>query len=417
MFLGQIPLDQYLSIPASTHGISGGAVNATSITYTIYDGTNVVAGPTNMTLVSGKTGCYLDQLQVTDALGFEGGKTYGVLIEATVDGVDDQEWHTFSVIGAASSALTASPVLIWKDEAAANNRTLFVDLVLSADHNVPLTGATVSGFIWKPGASAFAAMAGAVTEVGFGLYKVVLAAGDVDTEGFGVLRFTAASAADRLVPIGFLEKKRAFEVLTTDLTLADSLGKLLADNLPLLVNRLGAFTGTGVETVKGFLDALANSSKQKPSGWTNFQSMRDALNYIGGNVLASWGDILDVKGQTTAIHAEASQPVYTCRLSYVADDTAGADEYTVSFQKNGASLGSATPKPTAVLMKLLRRTDGSEIMGSTAMTKLGSTEYYRLDASGLSRLAAGEAAIVEITLVFPMPTLPVVLTEVVGREA
>jgi hypothetical protein len=409
MNLGTISLGGTIGIPAF-------AASATAITYTVRgDDGAVVTGPTAMDAVSGETDCYLSLLAATTAAGFVAGKQYSVLIEATVAAASVYEWHTFNV-EAETPAICAPVWTVFKGETAAANRAVFVDMVLAGGSRARATGLTVTVTIWKPGSAEFAAIAGSVAEVGYGSYKIALAAGDVDTEGFGLLRCTAASAVDVVVPVWFLHKARLLEAATADLTLAGSAGKLIADDLPLLINRLGAFTGTGVETVLGWLNAMANGGATKPAGWTEFQSAYSALSVIGGDIAALSPSILSTSAGVTSLVSEATAAIYTARVAYLADDVASADEYTVSFQRNGANIPGGGATPTAVQIKAYKRLDGS-LLFTDVMTKIGSTSYYKYDAAGAARLGIGDSAVVEMTLVFPMPTAPVRVSEVISREA
>jgi hypothetical protein len=70
-------------------------------------------------------------------------------------------------------------------------------MVLSSDHVSPATGKTVSGFVSLDGA-AEVALTNSVSEVGNGLYKVNLAAVDLNGS-FVALRFTATSCDPTLI--------------------------------------------------------------------------------------------------------------------------------------------------------------------------------------------------------------------------
>jgi hypothetical protein len=99
-YLGSWKIDDYVNIPAHTHKFStGAAFDATSITYRVYeDETNVeIVADQAMTKFDAETGFYLNRCQLTAAAGFEKGKTYTVLLKATVDGVAGTASHTFQV--------------------------------------------------------------------------------------------------------------------------------------------------------------------------------------------------------------------------------------------------------------------------------------------------------------------------------
>lgn len=72
-------------------------------------------------------------------------------------------------------------------------------LVQNSDHVTFKTGATPSGFISKDG-GAFAALTNSPVEIGNGAYKVDLTAAELNADKV-ILRFTAAGADDRLIPV------------------------------------------------------------------------------------------------------------------------------------------------------------------------------------------------------------------------
>lgn len=91
MYLGSWKIDDYLTIPITTHRFSSGAAYAaTTISYRIYeDNTNTeIVADTGMSNFDAETGMYLGRLALAAATGFEKGKCYTVLTKATVDGVE-----------------------------------------------------------------------------------------------------------------------------------------------------------------------------------------------------------------------------------------------------------------------------------------------------------------------------------------
>jgi hypothetical protein len=99
-YLGSWAINDYLVIKANTHRLSSGAAyGASSITYRIYEDANSaeIVSDTSMDEFDSVTGFYLEQVQLTPAAGFEAGKCYTVLIQATVDGVSATKSDTFQI--------------------------------------------------------------------------------------------------------------------------------------------------------------------------------------------------------------------------------------------------------------------------------------------------------------------------------
>lgn len=93
-------------------------------------------------------------------------------------------------------SLAAGQLFIKKNTALAGFMFLMID---SSDHVTPKTGLTITGEVSIDGA-AFGALTNAVSEVASGVYKVNLAAADVNGTSL-MLKFTATGADARYIPI------------------------------------------------------------------------------------------------------------------------------------------------------------------------------------------------------------------------
>ena len=102
-YLGSWKIDDYLTIPATTHRFSTGAAYApTSLTYTIYEDDSTVHLVENVDMVpaapfDGIVGFYLAKIQLLAITGFEKGKNYTIVLKATVDSVAAISYHTFQI--------------------------------------------------------------------------------------------------------------------------------------------------------------------------------------------------------------------------------------------------------------------------------------------------------------------------------
>jgi len=82
---------------------------------------------------------------------------------------------------------------------------------------------------------------------------------------------------------------------------------------------------------------------------------------------------------------------YHADILFIKDDTNSQDEYTVTWFKNGVRQTSGITVPT---IQVVKRSDGTDLIGVTAMTQIGSTGSYKYDATGGLRQTAGEAYLV-----------------------
>lgn len=144
--LGAYNIDDTLTFYATTHDPStSGSADATSINYEVYEqttGTPIVASTAMSKLNdAGTLGFYANSLTLSAANGYEDGKDYGILIEATVGGVAAATHHHFRV-----KVLDVNAVEISGDSAAADNAESFFDGTgYAGTNNVIPTVTTLTG--------------------------------------------------------------------------------------------------------------------------------------------------------------------------------------------------------------------------------------------------------------------------------
>jgi hypothetical protein len=167
------------------------------------------------------TGFYTETITCSTANGYETGKTYTIYITAAVGAETGGICYSFKCssrltsIEADTNALQADwadggrlDLLLDAVKAKTDNlpssipRTVAIPdfafvMYSSIDHVTPSTGLTVTGYISQDG-GAFAALAGAVTAISNGVYKVDLTGAEM-TADIVVLRFTATGADDVVV--------------------------------------------------------------------------------------------------------------------------------------------------------------------------------------------------------------------------
>jgi hypothetical protein len=85
--------------------------------------------------------------------------------------------------------------------------------------------------------------------------------------------------------------------------------------------------------------------------------------------------------------------LYHADICFTRDQANTQDEYTVTWFKNGVRLTSGVTSPT---IQVVKRADGTDLVAATAMTEVGSTETFKYDATGSSRVTQGEAVLVVV---------------------
>jgi hypothetical protein len=139
-----------------------------------------------------------------------------------------------------------------------------------------------------------------------------------------------------------------------------------------ILDRLGAFTGSGVNTVLGFLRALGSKAATTPSdmGGT-YSAATDATEAIRDAMQAGTGDA----SQATLLAVQATVDAVAASLS-------GSAVEVVSRVADGGSI-------TLFAGDDMRVRSGTEV--SVTVTDVGGVIYTRLDTLGVANLAFGAA--------------------------
>jgi len=179
-----------------------------------------------------------------------------------------------------------------------------------------------------------------------------------------------ALAADAAAEVATATRTElATELARIDATVSS---RATASDLTTLLSRIGAFTGSGVNTVLGFLKALASKAASTPSdiGGTysaatdSTEAIRDAMQAGTGD--ASQATLVQVQGTVDAIAASIS----------------GAAINVVSRVADGGSI-------TLYAGDDMRVRSGTEV--AVTISDVGGAIYTRLDSIGVAQLAFGAA--------------------------
>ena len=188
----EVYLGNNLTFSVCTHDPDTGVLtDADSVpTYRVYEdetATAILTGSMAKLDDANTTGFYTEQLACTTANGFEVGKSYNVYVEATVDSDTGGIAYSFTI---------KAPIVVTKNAALANFE---FPMLSSSDHVTGLTGLTVTAERSIDG-GIFAACGGSVVEVSSGIYKINLAASDLNGSVI-TFKFTAAGADATFVTI------------------------------------------------------------------------------------------------------------------------------------------------------------------------------------------------------------------------
>ncbi len=109
-YYGSYAIDAYLTVQETLHDSSGDAVAATgAVDIWVYEDDNdTQIIDLTMSAFDSITGLYEEKFQLTSGAGFEAGKTYTILIQATADGASGIITHTFQILASTDAVLLES---------------------------------------------------------------------------------------------------------------------------------------------------------------------------------------------------------------------------------------------------------------------------------------------------------------------
>jgi hypothetical protein len=135
------------------------------------------------------------------------------------------------------------------------------------------------------------------------------------------------------------------------------------------------------------------------SAWDELRADHATSGTFGQGVAGVQGNVTgSVNSVTTAVALPTGNDVYHADISMDIDNTNTRDEYTVVCFKNGLPLTGLTQATNNARIYIINR--DAELVAETTMSDVnisGSpTGYFKYNATGTGRLAAGETAIVRV---------------------
>lgn len=190
----------------------------------------------------------------------------------------------------------------------------------------------------------------------------------------------------------------------------------------------GLATSSALSTVASNVSTILADTNEIQGDWTNGgrldlildelttqgdtnQSKIDVIDGIVDSILVDTGttlpavlgtptdtdlatDIANLPQDNTGCTLASSEDVYHADVDLSIDDANSQDEYTVVWFKNGVRVSSGITSP---LINVIKRSDGTDLIASSAMTQIGSSGAYKYDATSSERSTAGESVVAIIS--------------------
>lgn len=146
-------------------------------------------------------------------------------------------------------------------------------------------------------------------------------------------------------------------------------------------------------TTVGLSGTTVKTATDVETDTADIQSRLPAALGANGNIKADVRDFDGTAGTFDSGIPDVSlyQDYYHADIHFTRDQANTQDEYTATWFKNGVRVAASITSPT---IQVVKRADGTDLIASTAMTEVGSTETYKYDATGAERQTVGEAVLV-----------------------
>ena len=324
---------------------------------------------------------------------------YTVLLPSVFDALITNATNTSGGLPAATGAISALAGAVSTLTASGVRTELATELgrmdatvssrLATASYTAPLTAGATATAVWDAliasytVSGSFGARVVLTDSASSGNQLKITASGhaaavlhDCDPDSIPETAFVSGAVSARA-----LATDAAAEVATATRTeLAVELGRIdaavtsraAASDMSTLLTRLGAFTGSGVNTVLGFLKAIASKAASTPSdiGGT-FSATTDSVEAIRDAMQAGTGDA----SQATLVQVQGT-------VDAIAASISGTAINVVSRVADGGDI-------TLYAGDDMRVRSGTEV--SVTISDVGGAIYTRLDLIGVAQLAFGAA--------------------------
>jgi hypothetical protein len=348
-YLGSWAIDDYLTIPAVTHRFSTGAAYAASpITVRIYedDNTTQIITDQAMTAFDSVTGLYVYKQQLTAAAGFEQGKSYTAVIQATVDTVAAIDFHTFQIAADVTATATVAG-------------TVDANVIQVSGHNVPAHGTGLEGYLkvdvgaWRGTAAPAEDTAGypkVTIKDGTGQGELNIDTGRADsniTYWGGVSAGTLAAASDV-----WNDASCPTRILTAPTNITSDDGEIHNSASGVYITSTGHTAGATVAAVTGAVGSVTGA----------VASVTGAVGSVTGNI---GGSVASVTGSVGSIAAGGIAAASIASSAITADKIAADAIGTSEFSDD-----TANKIADAILNRSLSATDTDGLNDRTVRSAL-----------------------------------------------
>jgi hypothetical protein len=409
---------------------------------------NAIAGESITRATNGTVSVYKDDgttqstTGVTDTEDFDGlTGVHWVKIDTSADGTFYAAGHDFAVVLSAATidGKTINAVL---GHFSINNRSALrpttagrtLDVSAGGEAGVdwanvgsPTTAQNLSGTNIKTD-QVVASVTGAVGSVTGAVGSVTGAVGSVGAGGITASSLasdtiTAAKiAADAITAAKIATNAIDADALATDavselqsgLATSSALAAVQADtdNIQAVLGGITPLDAAGVRSAVGLASANLDTQLSAVQADTDDIQTRLPAALVSGRMSSEVGSV--AANAITDAGVGTDLDTYQARVDIVRDSSAGTptDRYIVTWFRNGMAVLTGITSPT---IQVWKASDGSDLIASTAMAEIASTQTFKYDATTTARITVGAAYVAKIGATIDGTAR--VWTQVVGRDS
>ena len=213
----------------------------------------------------------------------------------------------------------------------------------------------------------------------------------------------AKNAAFRL----YFDIRKGDGTLVTSWTGADSEVSLDGGSFSDCTNEATEIGTTGI----GYIDLTSGEMNADSTVYKLTVTNTGALPVVITLYPAEAGDVLKDAHLRTATFATDTN-IYDAKVWLFDDDSGTTDRYVVHWLKNNQPIVAGITSPA---INVVKASDGSDLIASTAMTQIASTGLYKYDATSGERVVSGAAYFAKVTATIDSATRTVY--QPVGRDS
>lgn len=168
---------------------------------------------------------------------------------------------------------------------------------------------------------------------------------------------------------------------------------LMVDSTDHVTPKTGLSPTVTISKNGGAFGSPAGTTAEVGNGWYKLTPTAADTNTQGGLILHATGTAADPADVYCQVLLADQLDSYQAKVWIFNDVLAVTDRYSIIYFKNAQPVTSGITSPT---IQVIKATDGSDLIASTALTQVASTGLYKYDATGANLIVLGASYIAKV---------------------